>query len=301
MTHSMVLQLHLHKQFPTPESPGECQENVFLKAQKQSKLMPLPQKYTLVPSVTATASPVVPAKDISLTAEPIIDVDYMQKEYEWSSQLKSLINNDILDNNDNASWAAHGASTQPKRKIIPSKVALLPLFREKAQTTCMIHHAMNMVVDATKHINPAQITVIDADQPLYSIIKHVQWTWPETHGEDKIVAMMGGLHIEMNVLKLLGDWLRDSGWTTVITQADITTSGRAEAILSGSHVTRSRYAHQVTAGSLKILIDCAYQQYQENEQNALSFEAWCEKQCKEQPQFKYWTIVFYLEPLYLHL
>ena len=69
--------------------------------------------------------------------------------------------------------------------------------------------------------------------------------------------------------------------------------------MSGSHVTRSRYAHQVTAGSLKILRDCAYQQYHENEQNALSFEAWCEKQCKEQPQFKYWTIVLYLELLYL--
>ena len=66
----------------------------------------------------------------------------------------------------------------------------------------MISHAMQMVVDATKHINPTQITILVADQPLYAIIKQVQWTWPETHGEDKIVAMMGGLNIEMNLFLL---------------------------------------------------------------------------------------------------
>ena len=65
--------------------------------------------------------------------------------------------------------------------------------------------------------------------------------------------MMGGLHIEMNLLKLLGDWLRGSGWTTSIVQADIISAGRADAVLSASHGTRARYAHQITAGSLKIL------------------------------------------------
>ena len=163
-------------QFPTTESPGEGQDSVYLEAQKQSKLIPLPQKYTMVPPVTATANPIVPTKDISLTDEQSNNMDYIQIGGKWLSQVSRLVNKDTLDDNDNITFAAHHASEQPKTKIIPSKVALLPLFREMAQTTCMIHHAMNMVVDATKHINPAQITVIDADQPLYSIIKHVQCT-----------------------------------------------------------------------------------------------------------------------------
>ena len=106
--------------------------------------------------------------------------------------------------------------------------------------------------------------------------------------------MMGGLHIEMNLLKLLGDWLRGSGQVASLIQADIT-SGRAEALLSGSHVTRTRYAHQVTAGSLKLLQDSAYQEYLKNEQETLNFDRWKEKQCQEQPQFKYWAIVLNLE------
>ena len=286
-------------QFPTSKLPEENQVRVLPNVVKRSKLSQLPQKYTLVPPATAMSDPVIPTKCVSLTVDQSIISGDTKKEWEWLSQLEKLVTKDKLDDNDYLSWAAYHASNQPTLEIIPSTVALLPLFREKAQTTYMISHAMKMVTDATKHVNPTQIPVIVADQPLYAIIKQVQWTWPETHGEDKIVAMMGGLHIEMNLLKLLGDWLRGSGWIASLIQADITTSGRAEAMLSGSHVTRTRYAHQVTAGSLKLLQERAYQQYLESEENALKYEEWIDKQCQEQPQFKYWAIVLYLELLVL--
>ena len=61
--------------------------------------------------------------------------------------------------------------------------------------------------------------------------------------------MMGGLHIEMASLKMVWHWLKSSRWDSALVQADITTSGRADAILKASHFTRSRYAHQVSACS----------------------------------------------------
>ena len=67
-------------QFPTTQFPGECQDRVLPDAEKQSKLSPLPQKYTLVPSVTATADPVVPTKCVSLTTEQSNNNDYIQNE-----------------------------------------------------------------------------------------------------------------------------------------------------------------------------------------------------------------------------
>ena len=45
----------------------------------------------------------------------------------------------------------------------------------------------------------------------------------------------------MNLLKLLGDWL--GGWDAALVPACIATTGRAESIEKGSHVTRTRYAH----------------------------------------------------------
>ena len=59
--------------------------------------------------------------------------------------------------------------------------------------------------------------------------------------------MLGGLHIEMNALKLLGELLDRGGWIGALTQANIASFGTADSYLKVSRVTRTRHAHQVTA------------------------------------------------------
>ena len=72
-------------------------------------------------------------------------------------------------------------------------------------------------------------------------------------GEDKLVVMLGGLHIELVVLKAIGSWLLGSGWTEAIAQAGVTTIGRAQSLVSFKQITRTRYVHQVTASSTEAL------------------------------------------------
>ena len=64
-----------------------------------------------------------------------------------------------------------------------------------------------------------------------------------------------------NILKLLGDWLGGSA----LVQAAIANTGRAESIEKGSHVTRTRCAHQLTSASLYVLQMSAYNTYQESQ------------------------------------
>ena len=52
-------------------------------------------------------------------------------------------------------------------------------------------------------------------------------------GEDKFVMMIRGLHIEMALLIVLGDWLDGSGWVSVIMAANIITNGRGGALKKG--------------------------------------------------------------------
>ena len=85
---------------------------------------------------------------------------------------------------------------------------------------------------------------------IYAVPKISQWSWPETNGEDKFIIMMGGLLIEINLVKLIG-------CSGVIDRR----SGASNPMLAGSHVTRTRYAHQVTAAALCILQNPAYQLY----------------------------------------
>ena len=71
--------------------------------------------------------------------------------------------------------------------------------------------------------------VITLDQPLYSLAKQIQWTWPDL-SEENYVVMLGGLHIEMATLNMLGKWLDGSGWSSALVEAGITTSGRVAAL-----------------------------------------------------------------------
>ena len=129
------------------------------------------------------------------------------------------------------------------------------------------------------------------DQPLYAIAKQIQWLKPNAFGEAKYVVIMGGLHIEMNVMKLLGDFLNflnGSGWTSILVQSEVTSSGRADAILKGSHITRSRYAHQVTVTALHLLQVSAYLSYTKTIQPGeieLDFKSWCINKGNKFPQF----------------
>ena len=163
---------------------------------------------------------------------------------------------------------------------------LLPLFQEEAKSVAMILHSMNTVKRSV------QIPVIACDQPFYAIAKKIQWQWPETHGEKKYVVVLGGLHIEIAAWRALGDFLEGSGWISVITQANVASSGTADSFLKASHVSRTRHAHEVTACSLHILMCRAYEEYvkgHSEESNKLEFHQWQEYNSSSRPHFKYWS------------
>ena len=47
--------------------------------------------------------------------------------------------------------------------------ALLPVFREHANTPAMIHHAMLLIQQQTKYLNPGQTPAMTVDQPLFAL------------------------------------------------------------------------------------------------------------------------------------
>ena len=51
---------------------------------------------------------------------------------------------------------------------------------------------------------------------------------------NKFIIMFGGLHVEMAVFKAIEGLLKDSGWTTALTEAGLASSGTAESFLTVS-------------------------------------------------------------------
>ena len=112
--------------------------------------------------------------------------------------------------------------------------------------------------------------------------------------------MLGGLHIEMATLKLLGDWL---GWTNALVQAGIASSGTANSFVNASHVTKTRHAHQVTAASLCTLLQQAYNEdvmchdTDTVQSDMLPFEERCMQRAEASVHFDYWLKTLSLELL----
>ena len=113
-------------------------------------------------------------------------------------------------------------------------------------------------MQVTEFLNPGQTTVLGADQPLYAIIKLIQWQFPDTLGEDKLVVIMGALYIENKMHLMIGKLQHDTGWDIILSQAEVLTSGRAQSTLDEHHIKRTRYAHQVSLVALYMLKQSAY-------------------------------------------
>jgi len=260
---------------------------------------PLPPAYTVVPPAALKSkdfnAPIVqgPVRPPNLLAAAAA----VEDEYVWLSKVKTALEKPTADGW--ISWSAYHADVQ--QAVIPPAAisALLPLFLDNAHSVAMIRHSMDVVKAAVQYLNPGQMPIIALDQPLYALAKEVQWTWPATYGEDHFVIMFGGLHIEMAMLKLLGGWLEDSGWTNALVQADIATSGTANSFIHASHVTKTRHAHQVTAASLYTLLQRAHSDTDAVQADSPPFEEWCTQRSKASVHFDYWLKTLSLELLLL--
>ena len=198
---------------------------------------------------------------------------------------------------------AYSAQLQPEEanNNDPAISALLPLFPDQGKSAAMIHHSMDVFKDCVNRVNPGQTPVIAMDQPLFTLAKQIQWNFPKKYGKDKFVIMFRGLHVEMAFLKALGGWLEGSGWTSALSEANVTATGRADPFLKAAMVTRTRRAHQETAGSIYILFIRAYDNNKKDEEpgSVRSFNDWCLSKVATVPQFHFWYLILRLKLLLL--
>lgn len=279
-------------QLPTEDNEGTAVEVVSTAA---TEGITLPNSYSVVPAVALNQSKATVMQRQCESFSGNLEQHGKLREKQWLENAFELLKTD-LESNKPLTWSSFHASRQSQAITPPVITALLPLFTEKADTPAMIKHAMDILMSATSFLNPGQVPVMACDCPIYAKAKFVQWTWPSSHGEDKLVVMFGGLHLEMGMWNMLGDYLAGSGWTTALTDAGIATAGTADSFLKSSHLARTRHAHQVTCVALDSL---QRQAFQKDELNGSSFEVWKENMIRKSPTFQYWDTILSIEMLIL--
>ena len=95
-------------------------------------------------------------------------------------------------------------------------------------------------------------------------------------------------------MNTLGNILKDSGWTTIVSNAQIARPV-AESLVSGHDVVRTKYIHQVTASTLHQLQNQAYK----DDGTGLMFCEWSSEMKDKSPTFHFWALVLKMELILL--
>ena len=181
----------------TDESQGHNHGVVIINQSLTStkSIPPLPPNYTDVPpAVLKTKEFTVPS--IQGFIQPANTTNFSQAkkdELKWLSKVMESLQKEHLQQMECVSWSAYHANIQDKAIPAAAIIALLPLFMDSAHSVAMIKHSMTIVQATIQYLNP--VPILAADQPLYALVKQIQWTWSSTLGEDHFVVMFGGLHI----------------------------------------------------------------------------------------------------------
>jgi hypothetical protein len=250
-----------------------------LKLDPSDKSTPkLPDSYMIQPPVELAQSiNVFAPRHGENEVRPHHDVqDAKVKDEAWIAHATRVLNQGMLEEGDVITWSGFNSLLASDKSVKPpAEIGVYPLFPDKAASASSMMHAITLTMQGTEFLNPGQTGVLGADQPLYALIKLIQWQYHDIVGEDKLIAMMGALHIEDKMHLMAGKLLHDSGWTTILSQAEVLTSGRAQSALNKHHIKRTRYAHQVSLISLSLLKHTAYSEYCESVLGPPeSFEMW---------------------------
>ena len=84
---------------------------------------------------------------------------------------------------DVITWAGYNSLLANDVSVKPPAVTgVYNLFPDKAASASSMKHAMELPMQGTEFLNQGQTSVLGADQPLYAIIKLIQWQFPDTLG-----------------------------------------------------------------------------------------------------------------------
>ena len=265
-------------QHPKEHNQGQPREKIMLN-QHALKLRRLPDWYTEVKPFHLPNDVSISHRTKPITSKQVEDTVLIEDE-KW------------LQDTNSSSWAVFHLQSQPIPPCQDTSV-MLPILRDESKSPATIKHLSNVLIQSIHQLNPNQTAVIGFDQPVYALAKKIPWFQPVIYGQQNLVLMLGVLHIEMVLVSCLGDWLKDSGWTTALSNAGVTSSGN-DSLLSGHEVGKTKYAHQVTALTLYQLMKDAFEQ-SKKEDCTLNFTEWRASKELESLQFQFWSIALKME------
>ena len=92
-------------------------------------------------------------------------------------------------------------------------------------------------------LNPGQVFVNESDQPVYRLLKELQWRFSNRFGPARYLCLFRSLHLE-KLIFLCGLLIEGSGLDKVMASCGLSIVGR-DYLVSVNHIKRASYCIQV--------------------------------------------------------
>ena len=133
-----------------------------------------------------------------------IIVNPVHDSLEWLKFVNETNSTNTKASEKSCNWAVRYQENIVQELQIPCFSVILPLINESINFPAMIKHCMTVKQKVVYKVNPGQIPIITADEPVYALLKQILSKFSNDFGEDAFIIMMGRLHIEMVMLHVLG-------------------------------------------------------------------------------------------------
>ena len=92
------------------------------------------------------------------------------KEDAWLKHVMKLLDS---DGEQQMSWSAFHAACEASSTVLPANTAMIPLFRENADTPAMVKHSKNILISITLYLSPRQVSIMACDCLIFAKAKYV--------------------------------------------------------------------------------------------------------------------------------
>jgi hypothetical protein len=163
-------------QHPTPQNITH-HSTLTMTSNVGKKTTLLPEYYSTVdPVMLKSAEPSVPETVTNMASEGQLIVT--AEDIAWLDFVESAVVNASNEGTENLTWSSFHRNKQPQNGIDIAVTSLLPLLRDSSISVPMIKHAMDVIKVAVNFLNHTQTLVMACDQPLYALVKIIQWKFP---------------------------------------------------------------------------------------------------------------------------
>ena len=128
-----------------------------------------------------------------------------------------------------------------------TSVGYLPIIQAPAHEL----DTLNTVVMRVMHVSQSmeqEHVVLTVDEALYPKLMELKWSVERY--KDTLIPCLGGLHISMNFLGILGRHMDESGLCDMWVECDLLGANAAQHVMAGKSYARSMRVHKLTLQAL---------------------------------------------------